>query len=140
MFACLVLAGAPGCTSMTVRPVESRNEMQCACILEDPKVQVSDFLPVLRDGLSRQKIRSYLYSDSPPPDCDVIISYTALRSWGLTPYLSHAEIRVERDGMQVGYEEFYLRGKGGYSLYKWQSTKTKMDPVIDQLFEAHATQ
>jgi len=33
----------------------------------------------------------------------------------------------------VGYGEFHLRGKGGYSMYKWQGTKAKMDPVIDQL-------
>lgn len=113
--------------------------MESACILKNPKVQVSDFLPVLRDGLSRHGIRSYVYSEEPPEDCVFLITYTALRSWDLAPYLSHAEIRVERDGLQVGYGEFHLRGKGGYSMFKWQSTKTKMDPVIDQLFAKHET-
>jgi hypothetical protein len=108
--------------------------MASACIQENPKVQVGDFLTVLRDGLSRHDIRSYVFSDQPPPDCDFIVTYTARRSWDFAPYLSHAEIRVERDGLQVGYGEFHLRGKGGYSMFKWQSTKTKMDPVIDRLF------
>jgi len=28
-------------------------------------------------------------------------------------------------------------GKGGYSLMKWQDTKTKMDPVVDELLKAY---
>jgi len=34
----------------------------------------------------------------------------------------------------VGHGEFHLRAKGGLSLFKWQGTKTKMDPVIDKMF------
>jgi hypothetical protein len=48
--------------------------------------------------------------------------------------LSQAEIWIERDGRQVGHGEFHLRAKGGYSFYKFQGTKKKIDPMIDQLF------
>ena len=36
-------------------------------------------------------------------------------------------------GRQVAYAEYHLKGKGGYSMMKWQGVKTKMDPVMDQL-------
>jgi len=34
---------------------------------------------------------------------------------------------------QIGYAEYHLIGGGGLSLMKWQSTKTKMGPVIDEM-------
>lgn len=132
---CLVLVAAlPACTSITVRPVEEELKPAVVCIQENPRVIVEDFLLVLRDGFARHGILSNIYSDEPPPGCEFLVTYTALRSWDFAPYLAHAEIRIEKDGLEVGYGEFHLRGKGGYSLYKWQGTRTKMDPVIDQLF------
>jgi hypothetical protein len=35
--------------------------------------------------------------------------------------------------MQIGFAEYHLNGKGGYDFGKWRGTKSKMDPVIDQL-------
>ena len=58
-----------------------------------------------------------------------------LRSWDFVTYLSHAELRIEREGRQVAFAEYHLIGKGGLSLMKWASTKEKMDPVIDELFK-----
>lgn len=122
------------CTAVKIRPIEDRSKMTTVCIERNPAVQVSDFLPVLRDGLSRNRVRSFVFAGDPPTDCEFIVTYTARRSWDLAPYLAHAEIRVEHDGLQVGYGEFHLRGGGGYSMFKWQGTKPKMDPVIDRLF------
>jgi len=132
----LFLLGAPllSCTSITVRPVEPRAQMTHVCIKHNPKVRVSDFVPVVRDGLSRHGVSSEEFSGDAPAHCEFVVTYTARRSWDFAPYLSQAEIRIERNGLQVGYGEFHLRGKGGYSMFKWQGTKTKMDPVIDQLF------
>jgi hypothetical protein len=72
--------------------------------------------------------------DDAPSHFEFILTYTARRSWDLAPYLSQAEIWIERDGRQVGHGEFHLRAKGGYSFYKFQGTKKKIDPMIDQLF------
>ena len=129
-----VILSLTACTSIIVRPLEFTPQARSICIQENAKVIVSDFLPVLREGLSRHKIASHVFQGRPPKACELVLTYTALRSWDLAPYLSHAELRLERNGMEVGYGEFHLRGKGGYSMFKWQGTKTKMDPVIDQLF------
>lgn len=125
------------CTSIIVRPLDYDSQARFICIQENPKVIVTDFLPVLREGLTRNNFSSQVFQGKPPETCDLVLTYTALRSWDFAPYLSHAELRLEMNGQEVGYGEFHLKGKGGYSMYKWQGTKTKMDPVIDQLFEGY---
>ncbi len=129
-----VITFSLGCTSINVRPIETRSEMDHVCIKHNPAVQVDNFVAVVREGLTRHGVSSEEFLDNAPSQCEFILTYTARRSWDLAPYLSQAEIWIERDGAQVGYAEFHLRGKGGYSFYKWQGTKKKIDPMIDQLF------
>ena len=125
-----------GCTSIRVRPVDPSIGVKHVCIQNNPKVIVADFVPVLRDGFNRHGISTEVYSGEAPDQCKFILTYTALRSWDFAPYLSHAELRLEtRGGNQIAYAEYHLRGKGGFSLMKWQGTRTKMDPVIDELLK-----
>lgn len=114
--------------------------MRHICIQRNPSVIVEDFLPVLEEGIARHGYTSEVFSGHRPEHCEYVMTYTARQTWDVARYLSHAEIRIQRRGEQVGYGEFHLRGKGGYSLYKWQGTKTKMDPVIDRLFAGAASE
>ncbi|NQU36974.1 MAG: hypothetical protein HQ526_05175 [Actinobacteria bacterium] len=77
---------------------------------------------------------SEVYSHSSPAGCELILTYTARRSWDFAPYLAQAELWLRTGGKQVGYAEYHLVGGGGFSLMKWQGTRTKMTPVIDRLF------
>src|SRR5262245_15909260 len=128
----LLAIAAPGCTSVTVRPVEPGTKLTHVCIQNNPKVLVSDFVPVVRDGLSRHRISSQVYA-AVPDTCRYVLTYSAWRHWDFAPYLVRAELHIEADGMVIAAAEYHLRGNGGWSPMKWQSTKTKMDPVIDQL-------
>ena len=121
------------CTSVTVRPVASSESFQSVCIVNNPQVQVSDFVDVIRDGFSRHNLATTVVDEAQASSCDVTLTYTALRSWDMATYLSHAELRLWRGGKQIGYAEYHLNGRGGLDLAKWQGTKAKMDPVIDQL-------
>lgn len=122
------------CTSVTVRRPDVNLVIKNVCIQENPKVWVSDFLPVLKEGFERHGIATTIYSGTMKPSgCEYVLSYTALQSWDFVTYLSHAELWLEKDGRQIGYAEYHLIGKGGLSLMKWEETKTKMDPVIDEL-------
>ena len=123
------------CTSITVRPVDQSLGIRNVCIQENPRVQVDDFVAVLRDGFARRKIATELFSGIKPDKCEYLLTYTARHSWDIVSYLSHAELRLEREGIQIAYGEYHLIGKGGFSLMKWASAKEKMDPVIDELFK-----
>jgi len=62
-----------------------------------------------------------------------VVNYVAYRNWDMAPYLTDATISIDRNGRRVAEAQYHLKGKGGLSLMKWQGTKAKMDPVIDQL-------
>jgi len=121
------------CTSIQVKPVSVSEGLTRVCIERNPKVIVQDFLDVVRAGFKRHGIETEVFDAPIPSECEFMLRYTALRSWDLAPYLSHAELSLERDGDSVAHAVYHLRGKGGYALTKYQGTKTKMDPVIDRL-------
>jgi len=121
------------CTSITVQPVDPGVGIVYVCVQDNPKVIVSDFVPVVRAGFDRHGISTEVFSGSLPEKCEYVLTYTALRSWDMAPYLSHAELWLDRRGRRVASAEYHLNSKGGFSLMKWQGTQTKMDPVIDEL-------
>jgi hypothetical protein len=131
----IVAAITVGCTSITVKPMDAGLKPTFVCIQENPKVLVDDFLQVLKEGFGRHGIATEVFSDNRPQKCEYVLTYTALRSWDITPFLSHAELRIEKDGKEVAHAEYHLIAKGGFSLAKWDGTKEKMDPVIDELLK-----
>ena len=62
-----------------------------------------------------------------------VVNYVAYRNWDMARYLTDATITIDRNGRRVAEAHYHLKAKGGLSLTKWQDTKTKIDPVIDQL-------
>jgi len=126
-----------GCTSIQVQPIDRSINMKHVCIQENPKVVVADFIVVLKDGFDRHGISTEVFSGVTPERCEYVLTYTALRSWDVSTYLSYAEVRLESKGRKIASAEYRLRGKGGFSMMKWQGTKTKMDPVIDELLKAY---
>lgn len=122
-----------GCTAINVRPVDPSLQITNICIEENPKVIVEDFLSVVRDRIEYHGIETAVLRNPDPDECEYIMTYTAFKTWDVVSYLHHAELRLERNGRTIGKAEYHLKGQGGFSLMKWQSTKTKMDPVVDEL-------
>ena len=129
----VVVVALSGCTSISVQPVSDSHKISEICIEENPKVVVEEFLNVVRDGFDRHGIATRVIRGPIPADCSYVLHYTALKKWDMAVYMHHAELWLEHDGRKIGSATYHLRGSGGASLMKWQSTKTKMDPVIDEL-------
>lgn len=123
------------CTSIQVSPlskVELLNVQQ-VCIINNPKVIIDDFIPVVQRRLQHHNIQSRVINQANEQDCHYTLQYSAKRSWDFTPYLSWAELTLQHGNTIVAKAEYNLKGKGGLSLNKWQSVETKMIPVVDQL-------
>lgn len=88
---------------------------------------------VIRDGLERNGISSQNYTGNLPSECEYHLSVMCERNWDVAMYMHHAELRLYRAQTQIGYAEYHLAGKGGLALTKFGSTKSKMDPIIDEL-------
>lgn len=127
----IAIVAVSGCTAVSVQPLA--NKPQHMCIERNEAVIIADFVPVLQAGLKRHGMTSTLH-DVPPVSCSYVLSYTARRSWDMAPYLSTADLEIRnQQGRRVATAHYHLRGKGGLSLVKWASVKSKMDPVMDEL-------
>ncbi len=132
-----LLTLAAGCTSIDVRQVPAAHKINHVCIKNNPKVTVTDFVQVVEDVFNNHSITTEIYNGNTPEHCQYNLSYTALRSWDLSTYLSHAELRLYKGVQRIGYAEYHLIGKGGLALNKWASVKSKMTPVINKLLSQH---
>jgi hypothetical protein len=133
-----ILIGAvalSACTAVRVKSVNAaQHPIKLVCIQENPKVIVADFLSVVRQGFDRHGISTEVYrSDKPPEHCEYTLTYTARQTWDLATYLSFAELEIRRGAELVSSGHYHLRNKGGFSLTKWASTASKIDPVMNQM-------
>ena len=135
----MTLLALSGCTSVRVNQLDpQRHFVHHVCIKENPKVIVPDFPQVIERGLQRHGISSEVYTVKKPKYCEYHLTYTAFKHWDFASYLHHAEVRLYRGQTEIADAEYHLNGKGGFSLTKWQSVGTKMDPVMDQLLEGYS--
>jgi hypothetical protein len=130
----LALVLVSGCTAVKVRPVDTDLEIKHVCI-EDGQQTCFDgeMMGVIRDGFERHGITTQIYTGNLQSECEYHLSFMCNRTWDMAMYMHHAELRLYRAQAQIGYAEYHLKAKGGWSVMKYESTKTKMDPVIDEL-------
>jgi hypothetical protein len=141
VFVIVALILASGCTSVTVRPVDKNLGMKHVCIENcSERCFDGDMLGIIREGLERHGIASQVYTGNVPDQCEYHLTYMCNRTWDLATYLHHAELTLFRGRNQVGFAEYHLIQGGGLALTKFQSTKTKMDPVIDELLTGKKTE
>jgi len=124
-----------GCTSVNIRPISAEHQITSVVIKENPKVAVADFLDVLVDGFERNGIKAKVVSESTEVHDGYSVNYVAYRKWDLAPYLVDATIGIYKNGERIAQAQYHLKGGGGFSMMKWQGTKTKIDPVIDELLK-----
>jgi hypothetical protein len=128
-----------GCSIQTlVEPIPPQTSISEICILENPKVIISDFLPVVQENISRHGLRSSVYRQV-PSDCVYVLDYVAYQRWDFTLFMSDASIKLYRDKKLVGSVSYQtptgIFGGGGANPAKWKSTKEKLDPLLDELFK-----
>jgi len=128
-----LLLALTGCTNITVEPVGPQYKITRLCIEENPKVVVGDFVDGLQTLLRKHHIESQLYAAPLPGICEYRLTYTAIRSWDFSAYLSDASVRLFKGDQQIGFGQYHLAGEGGFDPSKVASVEEKMGPVINQL-------
>jgi hypothetical protein len=119
------------CTSVEVRPVSSSERaMELICIVRNPQVIVGDFLGTIEDRIQQHGIATRVI-DGTQDSCEYVLTYSATQSWDFVLFLKHAELRIKRGDRIVGSAIYHNRG--GFTFTKYAGTKSKMNPVIDEL-------
>ncbi len=140
-FRMLVLLAAviclAGCTSIDVRPLQYAADLKEIKLLDNPKVIVDDFVPVMewnfsQRGIALKRVPQFTQVGAN----EYSIRYSARRSWDLTTYLSDAYVNVYKGNLLVAYGKYHLTGGAwSLSLLKWQGVETKMKPVYNELLK-----
>jgi hypothetical protein len=139
VFICLSLCLLSACTTTKVRPVETSFDTKHVCVKDcSDKCFDGKILGIIRDGLDRHGFTSQVFEGELPTACEYHLTYYCERTWDIATYLHHAELRLFQGHDQIGYAEYHLRGGGGLALTKFKSTKSKIDPVIDELLSGHS--
>ena len=124
-----------GCTSIEVEPIPAEENLKEISIKEIPKVIVEDYLPLVEKAFNDRGIKTLHFNDSQEAPTPYILTYTALRTWDFVTYLSHAELKLEKNGKTIGSAVYHLNGGGGLSMMKWQGVETKMTPVLNEFLQ-----
>lgn len=130
-----------GCTSVNVRPVADVSAIKHICVQESPDDCFAEDMPtVIVEALARNGISAERFKGKMPDECEYHIKYMCNVTWDFATYMHHAEIRLLQGRREIASAEYHLNGKGGFSMMKWQGTKAKIDPVIDELLGKKSTE
>ena len=137
LFLCAVAFGLVGCTSIEVKPLAYDPELTEISLIDNPRVIVHDFVPVLEKHLAERGIGLKRVSEFAQLERDEYgIRYSARQSWTFVTYLSDAYVRIYKGNLLVAEGRYHLIGQFFcLSLFKWQGTETKMKPVYDELLK-----
>jgi hypothetical protein len=128
--ACLLASCA---ITQKVTPVESLSGKEI-CVVVNPAVSQPGFLTAYIRALNE---RGYTVRELPPGasvnDCPITSTYTANWRWDLALYMAFADIKVYRDGTQVG-QAVYDAMQGGANMSKFIKGDAKISELVDQLF------
>lgn len=129
-----------GCTTtVLVKPVNrSENNITLVCIKQNPKVIVPDFIEILQEGFARHGIKTQLYSDI-PESCEYSLTYTATQKWDFKLFMSDAHLALYKGPRLIASADrdapSGVFGGGGINPSKWDSTRSKLDPMIDEILK-----
>ncbi len=124
------------CTTVSVQKIDAvKYPISRVCIELNPKVLVEDLIAVVEQGFMRHGIATTVFEGQAIPDCEYVLTYTAFRGWDVTPYMDHAELRLQYKGTTIGSAIY--KHSGGLGLNKWASTESKLAPVIDELLAGY---
>jgi hypothetical protein len=123
-----------GCTAATVDPVDGDLNITHVCIKDCPETCFDRrMLYLIQDGFQRHGITTEVVSCELTSECEYSLTYSCERAWGMANYLGHTEIQFYHGKSQIGNASYHLKGKAGFALNDWENTKSKIDPVIDEL-------
>lgn len=136
----MLAVGLSACTALSVQPLAGSPRVDSICIQRNPDVIRSDMLPTVEKGFQMHGISTTVFDGAAPDGCDFVATYTATQTWDMAMVLKDAEIWIHRNGQQVAYGNFHLRGGGGFSLTKWTGAEAKILPMIDDMLAEYEKQ
>ncbi|HEY0063487.1 MAG TPA: Sbal_3080 family lipoprotein [Telluria sp.] len=103
------------------------------CLIENPAVRAGVIEAYQRTLREKGYVVKRLPPQSAVTECNVTTTYTANWQWDMAMYMSYAQIKVFRDGYQVGEASYDARGGGG-NMSKFIDADKKITELVNQLY------
>lgn len=134
-FLCLLFLGiTAGCTTYNVEPVPAQENIRTVFIRENTSVKDAELLQAIEDGFFRHGINCQVMpSYAAVPANSYTATYVGYRGWDFVPYLRDATVNIQKNGRRIASANFNLIGRGGLDLSKFNSTREKISPMMDEL-------
>jgi hypothetical protein len=118
-----------------IKPVQYGTTNKIMCIVENPRVKRSDFLPTIEQLVKQRNFvtRRVLETDD-TNDCPFLMRYTVHWGWDLSTFLSSANVKVFSNGSLSGSAQY---SASGASLNKFGEEKAILNDLIHQLLPAN---
>lgn len=124
-----------GCNSYRVEPLAYDANLKGVVVVDNPKVRDGHFVPVLERAFNAHGFRVRYGTAVDVRQDEAAVTYSALRSWDIVPYLTDADVVISKDGVQKASGHYHHNGRN-WSLdvfTKWRGDGYKMAGVYDQL-------
>jgi hypothetical protein len=136
----VVLTALIGCSpTINIKPVDSaKYKISEICIKKNEKVIVPEFVEILEQGINRHGIKTNLVPEI-SSECDYWLDYVATQRWDIVTFMSDAHLDLYKGNLLIASADRKnpsgLFGFGGMNPSKWNSTRSKVDPLIDELLK-----
>lgn len=124
-----------GCNSYKVTALPYDANLKGIVVVDNPKVRDGHFLPVLEKAFNDRGFRVRHGAAADVRQDEAAVTYSALRSWDVVPYLTDADVVITKNGAQKASGHYHHNGRN-WSLdvfTKWRGTGYKMADLYDQL-------
>lgn len=132
-FACGLLVC--GCNSYKVTALPYDANLKGVVVVDNPKVRDGHFVPVLEKAFGERGFRVRHGAAADAAGDEAVVTYSALRSWDIVPYLTDADVFISKDGVRKASGHYHHNGRN-WSLdvfTKWRGDGYKMAELYERL-------
>lgn len=130
-----------GCNSYKVIALPYDANLKGVVVVDNPKVRDGYFVPVLERAFSERGFRVRHGAATDAAGDEAVVTYSALRSWDIVPYLADADVVISKNGVQKASGHYHHAG-GSLSLdvfTKWRGDEYKMADLYDKMLENYTS-
>lgn len=130
-----------GCNSYRVTALPYDANLKGVVVVDNPKVRDGHFVPVLERAFAERGFRVRHGAATDAAGDEAVITYSALRSWDIVPYLADADVVISKNGVQKASGHYHHTG-GSLSLdvfTKWRGDEYKMADLYDKMLENYTS-
>lgn len=131
----LILSLTSGCNSYKVTALPYDANLKGVVVVDNPKVRDGHFVPVLEKAFNERGFRVRHGTAADAAGDEAVVTYSALRSWDIVPYLADADVVISKNGVQKASGHYHHTG-GSLSLdvfTKWRGDGYKMADLYNEL-------